>query len=73
LIYTFLTASELRRARKYEKDMYELYSKMHSINIELLIELKELTEKNNQLNKIIENHYIKGVFYGRENQHKTRY
>ena len=54
LIYTFLIVSDLRRKRKYEKDMSELYSKMHSINIELLIELKDLTEKNNELNKIIE-------------------
>ena len=54
LIYTFLIASDLRRVRKYEKEMYELYSKMYTISIELLIELKDLTEKNNELNKIIE-------------------
>ena len=35
-------------------------------NLELHRKVKELTEKNNQLNKIIENHYIKGVFYGRK-------
>ena len=56
VVLIFFLADESRRARKYEREMSELYSRILNLNTELIIDLKELRDKNDELQRKV-NHY----------------
>jgi hypothetical protein len=56
VISIFFLADESRRARKYEREMGEIYSRILNLSTELIIDLKELKDKNDELQRKV-NHY----------------
>jgi hypothetical protein len=56
VVLIFFLIDESRRARKYEREMSELYSRILKLNTELIIDLKELRDRNNELERKV-NHY----------------
>jgi hypothetical protein len=56
VVLIFFLVDESRRARKYEREMGEIYSRILNLNTELIIDLKELRDKNNELQRKV-NHY----------------
>ena len=56
VVLIFFLADESRRARKYEREMGEIYSRILNLNAELIIDLKELRDKNDELQRKV-NHY----------------
>ena len=56
VVLIFFLIDDIRRARKYEREMDKIYSRILNLNAELLVDLKELRDKNDELQRKV-NHY----------------